>query len=205
MWISINSGEIRPVLIEIEKPSKKYFNKDGSPSKDFEDALTQLDNWENWFERENDNKQRFKDYYKIPPHQFIKLIKPLYILIYGRESELKFKKNYIEKRAIRKKNNREIMTFDRLEPERSCAYYPTIRLKSNGGETEYEAISVPATFGILASISNYYKEIVGIDLAIKKNKYISDDKKNFLINVLKDIKNRKDDGKIKIIDPGLIL
>ena len=204
MWISINSGEIRPVLIEIEKPSKKHFNEDGGLSKDFEDALEQLDNWENWFERDNDNKQRFKDYYRIPSHQFIKLVEPLYILIYGRESELKSKRN-IEKRAIRKKDNREIMTFDRLEPEENCSHYPTIRLKSNGDETEYEAISVPSTFGIFEAISNYYKEIVGIDIAIKNNKDISEDRKSVLINILKNIKSQKDDDKVKITQAGLIL
>jgi hypothetical protein len=37
-WVTRSSGLITPILIEIEKPSKRWFRSDGRPSGDFKDA-----------------------------------------------------------------------------------------------------------------------------------------------------------------------
>ena len=49
MWLGTNSMEFVPVLIEIEKPSKRWFNASGIPSSDFVQAQNQLAQWKSWF------------------------------------------------------------------------------------------------------------------------------------------------------------
>ena len=40
-----SSGLITPILIEIEKPSKRWFKENGRPTAEFRDAHDQLNDW----------------------------------------------------------------------------------------------------------------------------------------------------------------
>ncbi len=42
MWVATHSEAWYPTLIEIERPGKKIFNKDGTPTSDFTKARNQL-------------------------------------------------------------------------------------------------------------------------------------------------------------------
>jgi hypothetical protein len=49
MWIAHSSDLILPTLIEIEKPGKRWFKKDGDPTADLTHARQQLATWRSWF------------------------------------------------------------------------------------------------------------------------------------------------------------
>src|SRR3984957_2362503 len=59
MWVTRSSGLITPILIEIEKPTKRWFRKDGRPTSQFTEAHDQLNDWRAWFAREG-NKSVFR-------------------------------------------------------------------------------------------------------------------------------------------------
>lgn len=42
MWVTRSSGPVTPILIEIEKPSKRWFKENGRPTSAFRDAHDQL-------------------------------------------------------------------------------------------------------------------------------------------------------------------
>ncbi len=50
MWLATSSLHFEPVLIEIERPDKKWFNSSGTPSADFTQAHSQLAQWKAWFD-----------------------------------------------------------------------------------------------------------------------------------------------------------
>ena len=60
IWVTRSSGLITPILIEIEKPSKRWFRGDGRPSGDFKDARDQLNDWRSWFARDG-NETIFRE------------------------------------------------------------------------------------------------------------------------------------------------
>ena len=86
MWIATHSGAWYPTLIEIEKPNKKIYNRDRSPSAHFSQARNQLNQWRSWFS-DAANVALFKDMYGIPEHMRRRTMKLHMILIYGRRSE----------------------------------------------------------------------------------------------------------------------
>ncbi len=55
MWVTRSSGLVTPILIEIEKPSKRWFRKDGRPTGEFTEAHDQLNDWRSWFARSWDS------------------------------------------------------------------------------------------------------------------------------------------------------
>lgn len=59
MWISKSTAFITPVRIEIEKPSKRWFTKAGTPTAEFTEAQGQLAEWRAWFSDET-NVANFK-------------------------------------------------------------------------------------------------------------------------------------------------
>ena len=60
MWITRSSALITPILVEIEKPSKRWFRRDGRPASDFTAAHDQLNDWRAWFGRDT-NQKMFRD------------------------------------------------------------------------------------------------------------------------------------------------
>ena len=62
MWIATHSGAWYPTLIEIEKPSRKIFNQNGTPTADFTRARNQLSQWRSWFD-DASNQLQFMDYF----------------------------------------------------------------------------------------------------------------------------------------------
>lgn len=53
MWISKMSSVVKPVLIEIERPDKRWFrSSDGVPHSDLTQAIDQISTWRDWFESE---------------------------------------------------------------------------------------------------------------------------------------------------------
>jgi antiviral defense system Shedu protein SduA len=87
LWLSRNSGEICPVLIEIEKPTKRWATagKNPQPTAELTQALNQLRQWREWM-RNPQNVMIFLERYGVPLNWRRRQFSPLYVLIYGRKA-----------------------------------------------------------------------------------------------------------------------
>ncbi|MFJ1927305.1 Shedu anti-phage system protein SduA domain-containing protein [Streptomyces sp. NPDC088131] len=138
MWITRSSGLVTPILIEIEKPAKRWFKKDGRPTSDFTEARDQLNDWRSWFARDS-NQSMFRetflflnDKYKNRP------LEPQYVLIYGRESEFDRGNGHTHPDELRYKRDQQrakdetFMTFDSLRPRYDHGNSLTLTMTSHG-------------------------------------------------------------------------
>lgn len=134
MWIAKNSDYMVPVLIEIEKPSKKYFNSDLSTTAHFNQAQGQIVEWKAWFDNPENHSVFAKtyDFFESPTYQG-RAIKPIYILIYGRASEIDSREKR-EKKGVLARNSEHIMTFDRLAPASNMETLVCVKRKTTGIE-----------------------------------------------------------------------
>lgn len=122
MWVTRSSGLVTPILIEIEKPSKRWFRKDGRPTSEFTEARDQLNDWRAWFAREG-NQAIFRETFLFLGDRYSdRPLEPQYVLIYGRESEFKRGGGHLHPDELRYKrdqqrgNHENFMTFDALRP-----------------------------------------------------------------------------------------
>lgn len=174
MWLSTCSDATFPVLIEIEKPSKKWFTQKGIQSADLTQALTQISEWKTWFDNPI-NVLQFQELYI--PNSLLERNKkmiPLYLLIYGRRDEAN---RFQEKRANLKRQNEFLMTYDRLTPQRNQSNYLCIRRMKEG----FVTINVPAPMQLGPLIAGEWRDLKNIDDAIKKNKLMSRERRLFLM------------------------
>lgn len=88
-YLCPSSSDWNCVLVEIEKPSSKYFSEGTNRfHKDFENGLSQITRWRAWFNN-NDNFNHFTNTIVGP----LRLMEPLkcyikYVLVFGRRKEL---------------------------------------------------------------------------------------------------------------------
>ena len=181
MWIAANSLEWYPVLIEIEKPGKKIFKRDGRPFAKFTHARDQLADWRAWFNKPN-NTQKFIDYYEIPSRELNKTMGLRTILIYGRRAEFEGNSRLEGKRgALLPGPDDELMSFDRLKVDRSTSYAITVRASGSG---KYKAKWVPEIFRHSPRLADTYRHVRGLKAAINSNPEISAERKQFLVQRL---------------------
>ncbi|MFE9497584.1 Shedu anti-phage system protein SduA domain-containing protein [Streptomyces collinus] len=140
MWITRSSGLITPILIEIEKPSKRWFRKDGRPTSQFVEAHDQLNDWRSWFSREG-NHAIFRNTFLFLGEKYRnRPLKPQYVLIYGRESEFGFGGGHVNPDQLRYKRDQQrgedesFMTFDSLRPRYDHSNSMTLSMKASGPE-----------------------------------------------------------------------
>ncbi len=178
VWIATHSDTFFPTLIEIERPGKRIFNKDGTPSADFTRARNQLNQWRTWFESP-ENVLLFLDLYGIPDywrrHRSMRLHM---ILIYGRRSEFEGFANLTRQRGtLLSGEDEELMSFDRLEADTSMRDAITVKADGHG---KYRAVWIPPLFRTGTVMADMLLNIEGIPEAIDQNPAISDDRKSFL-------------------------
>lgn len=181
LWLASYSGVFHPIFIEIESPGKRVFNVDGSATKKFNQAVDQLRYWKIWIEEPSNISILMKkfglDKTYLADNKFV----PKFLLIYGRRAEFTSNK-------MRKKLREEflcgigtIRSYDGLIPSHKCKDCFSVKITENG----YEAIEVMPTIEICPASADSYSLITGKDQAIKKNKYISKARKEFLIDRFK--------------------
>jgi hypothetical protein len=180
MWITKDSGRVLAVLIEIEKPSKLWFTTKGQETADLTQATGQLAQWKAWF-KQSDNVNQFMRLYRIPDIYWSAIFdlsfEQQYMLVYGRRSELKRKPEANRQRRNMLPPDVERMTYDRLAPHpwlRDCI---CVRLK---GE-RFEAMSIPPTFRIGPNNAKDLAGMAGKSEATLASPYLSDERKQFLI------------------------
>ena len=104
------------VLIEIEKPSSKFFkNASNGFHRDFTDALQQISDWRAWFD-EPSNKESFVrntlGFIRTPLSHSPVSIK--YVLVLGRRSEIESNPKRLAKVRAQERGDFRVMTFDSL-------------------------------------------------------------------------------------------
>lgn len=177
MWISRDSMNERPVLIEIEAPSKKYFTKDGVPTAEFTQAQNQIAEWKAYFNDLN-NVELFKKFYGIERYSGLGLrFSPSYILIYGRRSEFEGNKDLTAKRGILNLPDVHLISFDSLNFDPKCDQFICVKMR---GPLRPEAISVPATIAWSPILASDRCMISNIEQAVLSNSEINHERKHFL-------------------------
>lgn len=119
-FISKSSAEWNLVFVELEKPSCRLFNKEGTYSQELNKAIKQVDDWQAYF-LDNSNKESFKKHPVVK--KIINTVPALsenpfnfkFILVIGRRQELNDKALYKRWSTLNNSNrDRYIMTYDSL-------------------------------------------------------------------------------------------
>jgi hypothetical protein len=176
MWLSYDSMTFCPVLIEIEAPAKKYYNRDGTVTKEFSKAKNQLDEWATVF-HQTDYVSAFYSDFDICKDLRKSVFKPCYVLIYGRRSEYIHDQTLKNKRftLVDKSSRQYLMSYDRIEPIFLNNSYVTCTVKD--GKFFAKNISPTMTLGPMESQLLEIKKLVE---AVDNMVYTTDERKVFL-------------------------
>jgi Domain of unknown function (DUF4263) len=170
MWIERTSSDFTAVCLEVERPTKKWFNLDRTPTAHLTQALDQIQDWRSWFSnRPNDD---FFDAFRIPwVWRRTRNFNVRFILAYGRRSEFDSQVGsrhgagadaLNRKRSEMMRSDTTQMTLDALVPTRSNDDLITIALR--GGQLV--ATNIPPTFTTGPHVQDLARTVEGIEDAI---------------------------------------
>lgn len=142
VYLSKSSDNWNVVLVEIEKPSSKYFKNNSTTfHTDFNLALQQMNTWRAWFDDES-NKNHFKNNtlqgFIEPAHMGRNPFNFKYVLVHGRRAEYE---NNAQKTALirgQQRSDFSIISFDSLAENIEKKYKLYVGVKKNN---HYELIS----------------------------------------------------------------
>jgi Domain of unknown function (DUF4263) len=124
--------------VEIEKPSKRWFRRDGRPTSEFTEAHDQLNDWRSWFARDG-NEGLFRERFLFLSEKYEdRPLEPQYVLVYGRESEFGIGGGHVNPSGLRYKRdqqrgmNESFMTFDALRPRFDHSNSMTLTMTAQG-------------------------------------------------------------------------
>lgn len=197
MWLSNDSATLYPILIEIERPEKKWFTAKGVPRAPFTQALSQLRDWRGWF-NVRDNQSKFMSQYDVPDDYDRGRFRPLCVLIYGRRAELEHDPRLRRARAMQEHPDETILSFDRLRPLYDNANYITIRKTASG----YEAVAVPPTLRLGPMYAPFWQDVQNKREAIQRCEWMTEARKRFLLERIDYWDEWARKGKIGWIDCG---
>lgn len=178
MWLTANSDTWFPVLIEIEKPSKRLFRKDAVPSAEFTQARNQLDQWRAWFS-EPENQIKFRTDYGVPQTWIAgKAMRLRVIMIYGRRSEFEQDGRLSKHRSsLLTGGDAQLMSFDRIFPDPLLRDALTVRAIGPG---RYRALSTPPTLTLGPASVERLLVIEGLKSAIDSSDGWQDERRRFV-------------------------
>lgn len=176
MWLSTDSLTFSPIIIEIEKPSKKIFTKDGVQTAEFSHATNQLLEWKTILSKP-ENLLMFYEMYSIPDWLRERKFKPIYCLIYGSRKEFEDNKLLQAKRAELMRYDEVLMSFDRLNPNPKARFM----LCSTVKDGNYYVQTIPSTYKIGPNLSEYHSKVRSFKEVVPKMEYTSGERKTFLI------------------------
>lgn len=137
MWVTRSSGLITPILVEIEKPSKRWFTQDGRPTAKFSEAHDQLNDWRAWF-AVPENQALFRDRYLFGDRYRDRGMEPWFVLIYGRHAEFEPGGGHADpgsllfKRDGMRGSHEQLMSFDSLMPRYEHSDTMTVSMAAKG-------------------------------------------------------------------------
>jgi hypothetical protein len=186
MWIRRDTEATRPILIEIERPTKTWFTQSLQPTAHLTQALDQLNEWRDWFSRD-DNVAIFRNLY-VPARFRHRIVNPQYVLVYGRSSEFRRGGGHqAYERARRKRDliglspDLHLYTFDMLHPRYEAQDCGTLRIRSEG----FEAVGIPPTFhtgSLLVQEGSLLDAVDSIETAVAVTPLISEERRQYILN-----------------------
>ena len=180
LYITRDSATVFAVLIEIERPFKKWATKGGQPSAAFTQATDQITDWKSWFS-DPSNIRLFQESYQIPSDWVrFRSFEQRYFLVFGRRDDPTITPAFNRKRKQLERVNEFYMTYDRICPDREMEDCLCVKLDRDG----YRAISVPPTFRLGPAWIEDLRMIRDVEVAIKNNQYLSKIRKDFLLQRL---------------------
>lgn len=177
MWLATNSMFFEPVLIEIEKPTKRWFTSKGTPSAYLTQAQNQLAQWRAWF-AEPTNVAVFYESFDIPPILRQRKLNVSYVLIYGRRREYQNDHSLAKIRAEWARRDEYLMSFDRLDPNPKARHLYTVRRRTHA----YKAIAFPPTYVLGPGFADRYLTVQGKGRALQASEWMSRSRKRFIRN-----------------------
>jgi Domain of unknown function (DUF4263) len=178
MWLTAHSATWFPTLIEIEAPHKPLFTKSGIPSQQFTQARNQLAQWRVWF-REPANVQKFVSEYGIPEdYTKFRTMQPHFVLVYGRRREFAGNSEMSKHRsALISSSDEELMSFDRLRPDRGLRDAITVRATGFG---RFHVVNVMPTLSMGPMVAERLPVLDGLEQAIGVDERIPSERRLFL-------------------------
>jgi hypothetical protein len=180
MWVRLDTATIRPICIEIESPSKAWFNKSRTPTAELTQAIDQITEWKVWFDSPENCLIFAKKY---APHYSNRPIVPQYVLVFGRSSEFKSTcskhadPDYMRrKRDHMPRRDEHFFTYDQLKAEREAEDYATITNKVY----EWKLDSIPPTFSTGAHMTELSGIVSDPSQAIARTDLISTERRKYL-------------------------
>ncbi|MBO0984997.1 Shedu anti-phage system protein SduA domain-containing protein [Rathayibacter sp. SD072] len=202
MWVTRSSSTITPILIEIEKPSKRWFKMDGRPTAAFTEAHDQLNDWRTWFARDG-NERIFREQYQLLGDHPNRPVEPQYVLIYGRSSEFDFGGGHTNpddlnhKRNGMRKADETFFTFDSLKPK--FEHSDSITLRSRAKSLEPVAFSPVFTTG--PWMSDGSRLLGDPTAALVRTQHLTQDRRDYLAKRIahwQKIDRERESGRIRV-------
>ncbi len=175
LWLANDSLTFTPVFIEIEKPSKKMFNKDGNTTAEFNQALGQIKQWK-YILNDANNILAFYEKFNIPLDLRKREFKPQFLLVYGRRKEYEGNELLTGIRAEQRNGNVDIMSYDRLRPLSDYKQFICCKVQN----TDYKVMNIPPTFRYRADCAEELLKMQGFYEQIDNMKNTSEERKEFL-------------------------
>lgn len=177
IWLAQDSLFFTPVLIEIERPSKKTFTANGTQSADFTQALGQIAEWKAILS-EPENVLQFYRCFNIPDWIRKKTFAPQYGLIFGRRSEFESDPLLLKKRAQLVPKDVKLISFDRLSPDpKGCDLMCTTL--SHG---KYTVKTIPPTYRYSPATADNFSVVSGFADAVPHMEMTTAERQKFLVN-----------------------
>ncbi|RLK52725.1 uncharacterized protein DUF4263 [Microbacterium telephonicum] len=182
MWVTRSSGLITPILIEIEKPDRRWFKRSGRPTKEFSEALDQLADWKVWFSQP-ENQSGFRETYLGTDKFRDRPLAPQYVLIYGRQSEFervtsphKDPARLRQKRDFMRRAAENFRTFDSLRPDPKLRDSITVSQTSDGPTLW----ALAPTFESGPLLMETAERLLDFESGIVRSKFIAPDRSAYL-------------------------
>ncbi|WP_165822592.1 Shedu anti-phage system protein SduA domain-containing protein [Paenibacillus montanisoli] len=177
LWLANDSLTFTPVFIEIEKPAKVMYTKGGDMRAEFSQAIGQIYEWQTILNKPT-NQLLFFDFFNIPQSLRERDFKPQFLLVYGRRDEYETNELLRGKRAAVRKDNIDIMSFDRLRPIRDYYEFTSSQVRNK----EYWIKNIPPTFRYRPDCAKELVSAKGFQEAILHMRHTSEARKEFLNN-----------------------
>lgn len=139
MWVTRSTASVTPILIEIEDPTKLWFNMNHTPTAELTQALSQINDWRTWLS-EPENQSIFRKEFLFEDKYANRPLRPHFLLIYGRAREFEPGVRHKDPDALRKKRDglaterTSFMTFDSLRPVYEVQSTMTVTNRAGGME-----------------------------------------------------------------------
>lgn len=175
LWLSINSNQLSPVFIEIERPSKKIFLQSDGLTQPFNQACYQITQWRQWLAVPNHLDSFFNDY---GLNDFRHLaFKPHFVLIYGRRSEFEGDPERAKMVGhLLSAPDETLMSYDRLGFEPKADQLVSVRHTNKG----YQVRHLPPTYWLGPMMFHHKPRLLGRAAAVDRNPLISPARKAFM-------------------------